>query len=455
MKKVGPRLYVPVLIAATATFSPTSSGQEIDEVIVTARLQSSAQALLNERMEDDAVKDVIGSEMIGRIGDTTVAAALRRVAGLSLVNNKFVYVRGLGERYSSSTLNGAVIPSPDLTRNVIPLDIFPTSIVESLSVQKSYAPEQRASFGGGNIDIRTKGIPDAFTWSIEASGGVNSEVSDLISYNGSGDDDLGSDDGKRALSLTITEAITRFRGTLNANGILNTLLQESQDVTLADAQDLNREIALALNRDISISPVSDDPDFGIKASMGNNFFLDRYWEVGFQIAAGYSAKWRKTETLSRDFGLPDEQFERESETTRSVDLNGNANFGVRFTQDHEITTTHLFVRNTDDETSVTDRWTDNFQYSDYSAGDGRGLRDSKLQFEEREMTVHQIKGEHLLGFDTRDAFPSLPLDMIPEGLTISWQYSEAEASTSIPNEVTVRSSVFVDSPAQVNLNQGA
>ena len=82
------------------------------------------------------------------------------------MGNKFVYVRGLGERYSNTTLNGAVIPSPDLSRNVIPLDIFPTSVVQSLTVQKAYSPNKSAAFGGGAIDIRTRGIPDDFTYSI-------------------------------------------------------------------------------------------------------------------------------------------------------------------------------------------------------------------------------------------------------------------------------------------------
>ena len=112
-------------------------------------------------MNDEVVTDLLGADMINRIGDSTVAAALRRISGISLVNDKFVYVRGLGERYSSATLNGAVVPSPDLTRNVLPMDIFPTSIVEALEVQKSYSAEKHASFGGGSVNIRTKSIPDA------------------------------------------------------------------------------------------------------------------------------------------------------------------------------------------------------------------------------------------------------------------------------------------------------
>ena len=126
----------------------TEFRQQMEEVVVLGRLRSAAAKLVDERMSEDVVADFMGAEMIQRIGDSTVAAALRRVSGLSLVGSKFVYVRSLGERYSSTTLNGAVIPSPDLSRNVIPLDIFPTSVVQTLAVQKSYSPDKSAAFGG-------------------------------------------------------------------------------------------------------------------------------------------------------------------------------------------------------------------------------------------------------------------------------------------------------------------
>ena len=72
-----------------------------------------------------------------------------------------------------SLLNGAKIPSPDLTRNVIPLDIFPTAIVESLRVQKAWSPDLPANFGGGNVDIRTRSIPDGFLFQFEVGTGYN------------------------------------------------------------------------------------------------------------------------------------------------------------------------------------------------------------------------------------------------------------------------------------------
>ena len=157
----------PTAEAPIVTAPVINVQEEVEEVVVLGRFISSSQQLVNERMNDAFATDLLGADTISRLGDSTVAFALRRVPGLSLVQDRFVYIRGLGERYTTTTLNGAAIPSPDLTRNVIPLDVFPTAVVESLKVQKSYSPSQTANFGGGSVDIRTKGIPDAFTLRFE------------------------------------------------------------------------------------------------------------------------------------------------------------------------------------------------------------------------------------------------------------------------------------------------
>ena len=87
----------------------------IEEVVVTARQYNAAAQLTDERIMDDAVSDLLGADSISRVGDSNVAIALQRVPGLSLVNGQFVYVRGLGERYSQTTVNGASVPSVDLS----------------------------------------------------------------------------------------------------------------------------------------------------------------------------------------------------------------------------------------------------------------------------------------------------------------------------------------------------
>ena len=159
---------------------PAVEDEEIEEVIVTGRYKAAATDIVSERLESSVPVDMLDAALIARVGDSNVASALRRLPGVTLVQNQFVYVRGLGERYSSTQLNGAIIPSPDLTRNVLPLNIFPAEIIDSLSVSKGYSPELPAGFGGGNIDIRTKAIPEDSQFSVTINTGWNTESLSLI-----------------------------------------------------------------------------------------------------------------------------------------------------------------------------------------------------------------------------------------------------------------------------------
>ena len=434
------------LAGLTAPWNTPVYAQEMEEIVVQARLKSSAEELIGERMDDDVVMDFIDSEFISRVGDTTVAAALRRVAGLSLVNDKFVYVRGLGERYSSTLLNGSTVPSPDLTRNVIPLDLFPTAIVESLAVQKAYSSDMPAAFGGGAVDIRTNSIPDQFTWGFNAGLGVDSQNdSDHLSYKGGGDDKWGTDDGTRALSPAISSAMRGYQGQVEVQNLLSALRSRGNpNASLAEAQLLNRQLALNLNRDLSIEEEDAEPNYDLRAHIGNNFYLSDDWELGFLASGSYKRGWDDTETTARNFRFPEERFEVENESTRKTDINGNFNIGVRFTEDHSIETMSLYLRNTDDETSIRDYFNENREKSD-----DIGFREYRFKFEERDLVANQIMGEHILGAATREKLPDLPvlnwvLNKLPEETKITWRYSDSRARTQIPSEVNIAAVTVVD-----------
>lgn len=435
--------------AQVQTEDMSAPQQQIEEVMVQGRLRDSAEMLISERLEEEVVTDILGSEMIGRVGDSTVAAALRRVSGLSLVSDKFVYVRGLGERYSSTTLNGAAVPSPDLTRSVIPLDIFPTSIVDSLAVQKSYSADQPASFGGGNVDVRTKGIPDQLTYSIELGSGFNTETpGNVLSYKGGSDDSLGTDDGTRALPSELSAALQRFLGNLGIQAIRNTLVEEGQFNSPVEAnetaQQINRDLATSLNRDIAIEEEPSDPDADIKASVGNRFYLSDNWELGFLASVSYQKQWRENDHTSRSFGDPEEVGKTEKRSTHSVDLTGSLNLGLRFADEHSLSTTSLYLRNTDDETSIAD-----FFSAERKRSSGRGFREYNLKYEERDLRVNQIVGSHSLGAETKALLPLSFLDWVPEDLVLNWHYSDSRATTDIPNEVSINADTVTDSAGEV------
>ncbi len=114
----------------------------------------------NITRRSDQVVTVLSTEEIARTGEGNIAGALSRVTGLSVVGNGFVYVRGLGDRYSLALLNGSPLPSPEPLKRVVPLDLFPTGVVASSLVQKSYSANYPGEFGGGVINLTTTATPN-------------------------------------------------------------------------------------------------------------------------------------------------------------------------------------------------------------------------------------------------------------------------------------------------------
>lgn len=406
----------------------------LEEMIVQGRLQTGAQSVVMERMQEAVAADLIGSEQIGRVGDSTVAIALTRVPGVTLVDDKFVFVRGLGERYSSTSLNGAMVPSPDLSRNVLPLDIFPTSIVESLSIQKAPSANKPAAFGGGSVDIRTKGIPNEFVFTVEVGTGMNTESSEFLTYKGGSDDRWGKDDGSRELSPTIENALDTYRGDFTPANI-NTIGGLG---SIADASEINRNLALDLNREISLRETNGEPDIEGEINIGNKYYLPNEMEIGFLAGVAYDSKWRSSGITQRKLGNPEEQVLFEDESVYSVDLTGNFSLGLVLNSENKIETTSIFLRNTDDEVSVADYFSANNLLSD-----GDGNRNSDIRYEQREMEIHQLHGEHEFGWDTIDSLGLEKLSFL-EGLSVNWYISDSEATTEVPNEVRIKSRIVAD-----------
>jgi TonB-dependent receptor len=405
-----------------------------DEVIAVGRLRSSAVDVVVERLEQEVVSDFLGAAQISRTGDSTVSLALRRVPGLTLVNDQYIYVRGLGERYSSTQLNSAYVPSPDLTRNVLPLDIFPAEIIEALAVQKGYSPDMPAAFGGGNVNIITRSIPERPVVSVEVQSGYNSESSDDgITYVGGHDDSLGTDDGTRALPDAIWDARQEYLGNITATGIYNGLTRDGNVHTFAEAEAINRNLATSLYRNIDFQNESLSPDAGLEAAFGNSWYLGdtEQWRVGALNLLSYDNTWRNRERVVRNVLNPSQEYFVEDRTTNQVTATGVLNLGLSFGNDHQVSTNSLYLRNTEDKASVAAGHTFNFQQAS-----GRGFRDYRIRFEERNLRSNQIRGHHVVGADTVDILPFLD-NRVFNGLTYDWYYSESTVETDIPSEILI------------------
>jgi hypothetical protein len=413
----------------------------IEEIVTIGRLRSTALDVVGARLEEDVVTDFLGAEAISRVGDSTVSAALRRVPGLTLVNEQFVYVRGLGERYSSVQLNGAQVPSPDLTRNVIPLDIFPTEIIDALQVQKGYAPEQPAAFGGGNVDIMTRSIPNGPVVNIEIGSGTNTDISEQgYAYKGGHRDSLGRDDGTRAFPEPLQLGLQTYLGDISPANILAGLNRDGTAHALGEAEAINRDLALSLNRDVEIESKDLSPDGSLEVDLGHRWFLseDDAWRLGVLGVISYDNVWRNRERVERDVSDPVTLVETKNRTINAVSTTGIINLGLAYTDDHEVSTSTTYIRNTDDEAAISTRTTNNFQISN-----GEQLRDYDVRYEQRELLANQIRGHHVIGLDTRQSHQLLDRNWL-DGLTFDWYASDAKADTDIPNEIKFSSQDLVD-----------
>ena len=176
---------------------------ELDEIIVTAEaLRSTDVALLQAKRKATNLIDGISSQQIKRSGDSDVAGAIKRVPGVSIQGGQYVFVRGLGDRYTKTILNRMEVPGLDPDRNAIQIDIFPTSLIDNIIVYKNFTPDLSADFVGGTVNIETKDFPDEKTMTLSLGLEYNSSMhfrNDFLTYNGGGTDFLGFDDGKRDL----------------------------------------------------------------------------------------------------------------------------------------------------------------------------------------------------------------------------------------------------------------
>lgn len=197
---------VEILNGKTAKIDVTLASESFElqgEVVVEARaIRNNESVLLKDRQKADGVSDAISAEAISRSGSGDAAAAMSKVTGASVVGGKYVYIRGLGDRYTNTTLNGSNLPSADPDRKAFQLDLFPTALLDNIVTLKTFTPDKPGDFSGGLVDVSTKAFPDEFTFSVSASmtyDDLATGNSNFLTYAGSGSDWLGYDDGARAL----------------------------------------------------------------------------------------------------------------------------------------------------------------------------------------------------------------------------------------------------------------
>ena len=320
--------------AAEAPVEVSTPGADQLEIVVTGRNTP------NIVRATPQVVSVLSAADIARTGEGDIAGALSRVTGLSVVGNGFVYVRGLGDRYSLALLNGSPLPSPEPLRRTIPLDIFPTSVLASTLVQKSYSVNYPAEFGGGVINLTTAALPKESFLSFGSSISGDSITTAKLGYTyyGSRTDWTGFDNGTRDLPAPLRNAFATGKAII-----------VGQDFTQRQVQDITASLVNA--RTSLLQRNTDIPaNFAADLSAGTRFSAGDV-DLGIIAAAGFSNSWKTRDAIQQLSGgltggqiNPDVNF-RTVLTDNRIVVNGLLGLGAEFGA-NKIRWTNLYIRDT-------------------------------------------------------------------------------------------------------------
>jgi outer membrane receptor protein involved in Fe transport len=352
-----------------------------EEVTVTGQAtdaQSSTQeAQLIERRNAQVITDNMGSPEMKSNGDSDAAAALQRVTGISVVDNQFVFVRGLGERYSNTTLAGSVIPTTEPDKKVVPLDLFPTALIDSVQVAKSYTPDRPAEFAGGLVEIVPQKISNRQVF--DASAGFNwyetSTGKDILLSPLDGNDWWGFDDSLRALpgAFPADKVVRR--------GIFTPEVGYSRDQITAFGRLLDTTIWRPRRE-------SGRPGQNFSLSYGN-----RFGKLGVLASVTQSYKEQFVEENRRFFRIGEDNAleavtDYDFQTgTQKAQTGVIGNIALQLNPSHRIAFDNFYTHSGRDEGRLFEgpNFENNFVY-----------RNHRLQFVEEGLFTNRLSGDHFL-----------------------------------------------------------
>lgn len=257
---------------------------ELVEVVITAEaLRNNETAIMSMKKKSVAMMDGISSAQFQKIGDATAVEAAKRVTGVSIEDGKYIYVRGLGDRYTKTMLNNVDIPGLDPDKNSLQMDIFPTTLIDNITVNKNFTAEMPADFTGGLLNIETKSFPEKKLFSVSIGTAFNPQMhfnDQFLSYNRSTTDFLGFDDGMRALpaNATSNNVPTPFSG--------------------ASSNQVNQFVS-SFNNELAAQRTSSLMDMSASVSFGNQIDLKRRGsdelsgkKIGFIVSGSYKTEYR-------------------------------------------------------------------------------------------------------------------------------------------------------------------
>lgn len=370
---------------------------ETDEVVVTAKAVTNTEAsLLVKRQKAIAVSDAISAEAISRSGSGDAASAMKKVTGASVVGGKYVYVRGLGERYSATTLNGAELPSADPDKKSFQLDLFPSSLLENINTVKTFTPDKPGTFTGGLVDVTMKSFPEKFYVSFSASSSMNSQVTGNESFilpNQGGTDWLGMDDGTRELPELLRDP--------NVEIPSYTSVKNMEQAQYLDK--VSKSFNNVMSPQSASAPVNQAMSFSIgnKIKVGEGtigYFGSLTWNQNYSFYNnGQLGRWNLVGPLTEVEALDKQSFY--SDTRGSREVNWGTVFNLAFKHNSFGQIKGSFIKTQSGESvarSINGFWKDISEDEDDA---NAAIYETRvLSWRERALNTFQFEGEHKLTF---------------------------------------------------------
>ncbi len=384
----------------------------MEEFVVSApAVEGSLASTFTALKESDVIGDALSAEEFSKSGDSSAADALKRVTGITIVDGKYVYVRGLGERYSTILLNGLYIPSPEPTKRVVPLDIFPSSVIQSMDIQKTYTADLPGTFGGGDVLIETKDIPEEDNYAKLTVGTAFSQYT--------GKDMVYNPDNRSPMPQNIIDKSANFQDIQQGFPNLNVPGYSLQELYEIDKSIVNY-------RSYGLSTTKLKPGTKLGLDVGQSFKSSGGIKYGV-VGSLYISSDQKGEKgtiytpVYTDELLKGERSDY-SKTTITDKQGGLISLGFEDRLGNSVKYTFLSVNVESDSTYYTER---DANQEGVSEGDKRR---TYLQYSEKTITSHQLAGEHEIRFGWFEN------DLINDA-NISWAWGSSESTRSEPGTV--------------------
>lgn len=383
------------------------------EVVVTAKAVRNTEALLlKDRQKAAAVSDAISVEAMSQAGAGDAASAMKQVTGASVMGGNEVLIRGLGDRYTSTMINGAEMPSTNPYKRAGSIDLIPTNLLDNIVTLKSFTPDKPGNFSGGAVDIETKDFPESFQLSFSTSSSYNTKTtlaSGALAAPTGGTDWLGFDDGSRAIPDFVGDDYTVIDVAAGA--------KDTEVATFID------QYTKSFNPIMAPTSRTAPPNYNFAFSVGNQFeLLGR--PLGYMASVTYNRnqtvyedgvlrRWALETRVSGSSALENIYDFNDRRSVDEVVWGSMAKVSYKLAPQHIVSLTGLYNRNGSNEARYLSG-----TYP-YDLADDWTYETRVLHYNERRLSNFQLDGDHL--------FPTLL------GTKLSWKASYADSKQDEPD----------------------